>query len=882
MNYPVWELTWAGGGLLIAVIAIIHVFIAHFAIGGGLFLVLTERKGLREKNQGILDYTRRHAKFFLIVTMVFGALTGVGIWFTISLIAPAATSQLIHTFVFAWAIEWVFFLAEIVAIFIYFYTFGKMEPRRHMLIGWLYFFFAWMSLFMINGIIGFMLTPGQWLTTQDFWDGFFNPSFWPALAFRTFIALILAGLYGFVTATWEKDPALRETLVRHCAKWLLVPFGFLLLSGWWYFSILPDGPKAMILGRNPEIVPFFQGFLWISAILFIGGLIMAVRMPAAVKRPMALVLLAIGLLYMGSFEWIREAGRRPYVIYGHMYSNATLKGSEDAIAQAGYLQSARWIKNRVITPENTLAAGHELFRGQCSSCHSIGGPLNDIRPLTAKFGVFGMDAMISGIGRVYEYMPRFTGTPQERNALARYLVEAVHVRTDAPAPERPPRRAEVEIPPFDPDRDEYVLLAWCTLGEKCISDCDAHWSLLPPGSTLYAQLVRRGFQPQIVTENVEITFAAPPGSMDPASQVQFWDHARSLVGKDLPRNVSAAGVGLTGTMKLNEKLRTFMVGGIPVLPYADDGSLAPYPLFTIQARDVATGEVLAMTRVVAPVSTEIGCRNCHGGAWRKHGAMGIAAETAVDVLAVHDRRHKTDLLARAEAGNPVLCQSCHPDPLLNAEGDPGRLNLPAAIHGFHVHYLLDRPGPEPCHACHPTGPDSYTYCARGVHASQVGLNCTHCHGTLEDHALSLLRAEKQAGKPKAELLMRGLRPRLVSAMEDVNPRTPWNDQPDCLGCHKDFERPASRDVLAFNDWVRGPSGLYRLRTDDAGLMCQSCHGPTHAEYPAVNKFHPDLDAIQPLQYQGTTGVIGSRGNCGVCHIDDMDYEFHHPNILGRL
>ena len=39
MNYPVWELTTAGGGFLIALIAVFHVYIAHFAVGGGLFLV---------------------------------------------------------------------------------------------------------------------------------------------------------------------------------------------------------------------------------------------------------------------------------------------------------------------------------------------------------------------------------------------------------------------------------------------------------------------------------------------------------------------------------------------------------------------------------------------------------------------------------------------------------------------------------------------------------------------------------------------------------------------------------------------------------------------------------------------------------------------------
>jgi site-specific recombinase len=44
MNYPAWELNAAGGGLLIAVMAVIHVYIAHFAVGGGLLLVLTELK----------------------------------------------------------------------------------------------------------------------------------------------------------------------------------------------------------------------------------------------------------------------------------------------------------------------------------------------------------------------------------------------------------------------------------------------------------------------------------------------------------------------------------------------------------------------------------------------------------------------------------------------------------------------------------------------------------------------------------------------------------------------------------------------------------------------------------------------------------------------
>ena len=205
MNYPMWYLPDIGGGILIALIAILHVFVSHFAVGGGLYLIYAEKKGLRESSDEILEFTRKHARFFLLVTVVFGSITGVGIWFIIALVNPAATSFLIHTFVFGWAAEWVFFLVEITAAFIYFYMFGRMDSATHLKIGWVYFISAWMSLLLINGIIGFMLTPGGWLENPDFWIGFFNPSFLPSLFFRTFIAIFLAGIYGCLTAAFVKD-----------------------------------------------------------------------------------------------------------------------------------------------------------------------------------------------------------------------------------------------------------------------------------------------------------------------------------------------------------------------------------------------------------------------------------------------------------------------------------------------------------------------------------------------------------------------------------------------------------------------------------------------------------------------------------------------------
>jgi len=87
-----------------------------------------EKKAYAQQSDELLGYLKRHARFFLLLTMVLGGITGVGIWFTIALLNPAATSSLIHTFVFAWATEWVCFVGEIIALFIYYYTFGKMRP----------------------------------------------------------------------------------------------------------------------------------------------------------------------------------------------------------------------------------------------------------------------------------------------------------------------------------------------------------------------------------------------------------------------------------------------------------------------------------------------------------------------------------------------------------------------------------------------------------------------------------------------------------------------------------------------------------------------------------------------------------------------------------
>ncbi len=579
LHYPVWELGVFGGGFWIALIAVFHVYIAHFAVGGGLFLVLTEIKGYRENSQEILDYTKKHAKIFLLISMVFGSITGVGIWFAIALLSPAATSTLIHYFVFGWATEWVFFLGEIIALFIYFYTFGKMDKKDHLKIGWIYFAFAWLSLFVINGIITFMLTPGEWLKTKDFWDGFFNPSFYPSLFFRTFMAFMLAGLFGFITSVNMN----KESMIRYCAWWLLISLGFLLEAGWWYATTLPEPQKAMILSGSPEIIPFLNAFIRISAVIFVIGVFMAIRVPIEMKRALSFILLFIGLGYMGSFEWIREAGRRPYLIYGYSYSNGALAEDVDAINKAGLLKSARWVKNREINDDNQMDAGHEIFNLLCISCHSVRGRINDIIPLTQKYNsVFGMDSFLDGMGKINDYMPVFMGNEKERNALVTYIAKGLN-KKESEANSQQPTALPVTIPPFDEENDAYILLAWSGRGIYLFSDNVKYFNLSFPGNDIYAQLIRRGDTPEIITDSVKITYRIESGFKNPSDFTDFWKYSSLYFKKEIPTDTGISGKGTDGDMNFDNSQNAYAAKGIPVVPYE-----ANFPAYISQSSVVSS------------------------------------------------------------------------------------------------------------------------------------------------------------------------------------------------------------------------------------------------------------------------------------------------------
>lgn len=429
MNYPVWDVAF-GAGLLIALVAVLHVFVSHFAVGGGLFLVLTERKARRNNDSALLEWLKSHTKFFVLVTVVYGAVSGVGIWFTIALISPLATSNLIHAYVWGWAIEWVFFFIEITAALLYLYGWEKLDARLHEWYGWIYFIAAFASMVIINGIVTFMLTSGRWVQNHEFWTGFFNPTYWPSLAFRFAISLALAGIYALITASVQKDTALKERIVRWSALWIVPSLAILVPFGRWYIRKIPTEVWASARGPMPTGTHFAYLAVALLTVTLILALITLLR-PARLHLAFSLLVALVALGAMGSFEFVREAIRKPYVIGNYLYANSLyatpMPGdggfSVEKIDDVGVLASAKWVENRQLTKENQIAVGREVFRVECQSCHTVDSYRGVKRYLEARqWDRDRIQAMLTSLDVMHNgVMPPFAGTDSERLALANYL-----------------------------------------------------------------------------------------------------------------------------------------------------------------------------------------------------------------------------------------------------------------------------------------------------------------------------------------------------------------------------------------------------------------------------------------------------------------------------
>ncbi len=382
MDYPIWNLAF-GGGVLIGIVAITHVLVSHFAIGGGFAIAFVETLAVRRRDPALRGLAKRSSLMLILVSTVFGAISGVGIWVTIGLVQPAATSALIHNYVWGWAAEWGFFILEVATALAYYATWDKVRPRTHLLIIWLYFFAAYMSLVIIQGIISFMLTPGRWLETRSFWDGDLQSDYLPGLLLRTGICLFLAGAYLTLAALREPDGARARAHGApagglpgrgRAARLRRLPLVGARAAGV-RDGDLPreQGPPARP-GLDPPLRPLGADGLPLLALFALAAC------PASTGGRRRWSPCSPRSLSSARYERLREGVRKPFVIRDFMFSNGMLVSEIADLNQRGILSQGRLGGARERrAPEGK---GVAVFRAQCASCHTLDGYLS-IRKLVA-------------------------------------------------------------------------------------------------------------------------------------------------------------------------------------------------------------------------------------------------------------------------------------------------------------------------------------------------------------------------------------------------------------------------------------------------------------------------------------------------------------------
>lgn len=425
MSYPWWYIPVITSPMLIAFIATIHVLVSHYAVGGGLLLARENAYALETGDAAYRDYWKSHAKFFVLLTVVFGAITGVGIWWTIGLVSPLATETLIRTFVFGWAIEWVFFVIELASAFAFFYLWDKMSAKDHSAMGWIYALSAWISLVLITGITAFMLSSkgigADYADTGNFWHAFFNVQFLPQTLARTGAALLLGTLYVYAHACWKLDenPVLRTKVIKRMNVPALFGATILILGLMWSLAQFPEN-ALKVLERAAAL-----NILFLLAAASIGLIIAAVifvplRKPEQMSFPFALILLFIGFAAFSSSEFVREAARKPFQVDGMVLGNQITTQQIDSCKANGFLNSGAWTKEYLKT--DNADPGLALFMHHCNDCHADTRGLSGLKLLTEGESRDMLTKRIISLNS-NPSMPPWCGTEKEAEALADFLVK---------------------------------------------------------------------------------------------------------------------------------------------------------------------------------------------------------------------------------------------------------------------------------------------------------------------------------------------------------------------------------------------------------------------------------------------------------------------------
>jgi mono/diheme cytochrome c family protein len=420
--YPLNDFGPVMKGMVIGGLGIVHVFLAQFAIGGGMLMTYFQWLAQTGRAPHLRRFLDGYFSFLVLVSFVVGALTGVGMWFTTIQISPRTIGLMAEEFHWVWATEWTFFCLEIVSGYA-FYRYGARltdAARFRLLI--LYTLAAWFSLFWVNGILSWQLTPGGWLKTANVWDGFFNPTFWPSLLFRTVTSMTIAALAAcaVINAMSAVTREERAGLVRLAARFL-APMVVMPLLGAWYVAVLPADSRSWLLGGSAAMTLFLMLAVGASLLIGLYAVVGLLVKRLYINGATATLLCALALVATAGGEFVREGSRKPYTVRNVLYANSITPAEIVRLRRVGSVTDDPYpLKDGAAYSNEQLRLGARVFRFQCSVCHTMSGA-NGVTHLAGSWSDEQKRMNIAKLQYTKPYMPPFAGTAQEVEAIVQLI-----------------------------------------------------------------------------------------------------------------------------------------------------------------------------------------------------------------------------------------------------------------------------------------------------------------------------------------------------------------------------------------------------------------------------------------------------------------------------
>ncbi|MDP3425544.1 MAG: cytochrome c [Burkholderiaceae bacterium] len=443
--YPTWFEPGLGSGWIVGLIATIHVLFSHTSVGAAIFFAFLAHYAHRHQRPDLLEFIRHYGVFLLVFSYVLGSITGPGIWFSTTVASPRGISALIHSFVWMWATEWVFFVIEVVGVYMLVYLAQRLDARTHLKVSVIFGLTSYTTMLVIVGILSFMMWPGKadWYDTGGVLNAFYGPNTFAQLGMRTAFMFTMTAVVGGIVAARFDDPAFKKDVAAKLA-WLGMGSAMAGAAMFqWYLGTLPEQAAVVLQNRLPAWFP--------TAILSILAGTVA-YFALTLVQPRALVasgagVMTVALLVFGLWpeEVARESIRKPWVAGQYVYSNQVLGRDVPGMgitSEIPTIEAHGFLKTQVFVPEsmrtihggNRVEAGRLLALTTCSNCHSLSA--TGIRPLKNYFTPHSSEAEVAeylqaalSTGNTL-YMPQIPLNDDEARALAAFIGT---LNTPAPA-----------------------------------------------------------------------------------------------------------------------------------------------------------------------------------------------------------------------------------------------------------------------------------------------------------------------------------------------------------------------------------------------------------------------------------------------------------------